>query len=407
MVVVFFCHRAGVCLRRWPEDLNVAHASTQSVPYGGLRHEGFCLCKKGYQGRFCESFVSRKQYCNGHGTPLCSAAYADNFPTSQVSINTNQKLNLYICNRGKLPYADQAGDTPGERGCNCELGYGPDIAGTATGHCAVRLPCVSATGVSQGLIGSDGYCRCFGDLYDLRSASDGRPGLCAPSCKQTICSGHGTCQPSAGTNEVFNSQCVCDSGWTTSAESATSNAGATLFQNKRYCDLPVEVFQNQVLSCGFYAVYNPAVSGLCELKAEYQSLQATEFYISVTTGLYTRKCYTPASGNYKNQQCHGALFGQCVSDSHDGFECKCRNGFKGTRCDQPTCPRRAYVNGAVCSGNGYCTSIDGIVANGRCVCKPGYYGEACEKRALDCSASQNVYSNPSIQALIGNLLDTF
>ena len=73
-----------------------------------------------------------------------------------------------------------------------------------------------------------------------------------------------------------------------------------------------------------------------------------------------RRCPNDCSGN-----------GECLKG---GF-CKCYEGFIGYSCKDKACP-------GMCLGRGFCNE-------GKCICKEGYGGPACEKvilngKAIEC-----------------------
>ncbi len=402
------CNGNGVCVRR-QDDNNIAHSTWQRVPSGGMVHSGVCKCYKGWAGRFCQDNVVRRTRCNGHGVALCNREQSSNF-RSVVSRYTGVSFGLYECDYTSVGWQDDwnSAPKPGEPGCQCDPGFYPDVSVSSTGHCAQLLPCDNGSGAAAGTVQIDGYCRCFSDFYDARyidQTLQPTPGHCVPGCAQTICSGHGTCIPTAGSNTQFNAACQCDAGWTNSPlTERDKNAFVSLFEQKRYCDIPYELINGQQVLCGFYGQIDQIALHQCSLKPEYASV-ASEFRQDLITGLWFRSCPVPVTGPFTGLQCTGALFGQCVADGHGGFQCKCNNGFTGSDCRTRTCPTFAYVNGDICSGNGFCDNATPTSPEqGRCICKPGYFGDACERRAIDCAQSQPVYTFQSQQASIPDLL---
>lgn len=81
-------------------------------------------------------------------------------------------------------------------------------------------------------------------------------------------------------------------------------------------------------------------------------------------------CQVPVCEN----DCNGN--GECVY-SANGLKgiCKCKPGYNGDACDRKGCPNK-------CNDRGYCL-------NGTCYCHPGYSGDGCERKRCpnDCSGN--------------------
>lgn len=100
----------------------------------------------------------------------------------------------------------------------------------------------------------------------------------------------------------------------------------------------------------------------------------------------------------------------------------CNNGWFGVACHVPMGPSQnsgnpaldnnLFINGAPCSGNGFISnptfpyySSGGYTQKAStCICRPNFFGNACQYRVLDCSSSANVRSYPLIQSLIPSIL---
>lgn len=401
------CNFNGYCVLRYDNDNNRAHPTMQSVPNGGMRTAGVCRCYKGWGGKFCEINYARKQKCNNHGVPLCTSGYSPDGSVAVLSLNTNTNLNLFPCKSNLVGFNDAADGkpVPGSVGCQCDVGYGPDIASSPTYQCATTVPCASQ-GNKLGTVEADQWCRCYGDFYDYRGISGLdipiKPGQCNANCRKDRCNNHGSCSGDPANGIAYNNKCTCDYGWTTSDYQKSQNdQQKEYFEMRSYCDIPYDIVNGVQVNCGYYAV---AKDNQCVLKPEYAS-KSSQFFISGTTGLLTRKCPIVSGGSFIGLECGGPLLGQCVSDGHNGKQCLCNNGFMGDDCLTLTCPNSLYVNGAVCSGNGFCNNPTPLIpSQGRCICKAGFFGEACERRAIDCAQSQPVYPFQKSQQGIPDLI---
>lgn len=399
------CSGNGDCVFRQDEN-NIAHATWQLVPNGGMTRAGVCQCYKGWAGRFCQDNVAKRVRCSGHGTPLCTKALSSS-DLPAVSKNTGLSTGLYECTYKKTGWQNDwnASPRPGELGCLCDAGYEPDTGEDGSKFCWREQSCAAGGGKQVGAISSDGYCRCYADYFDKKFEGldlIAKPGRCSAGCGALICSGHGSCVATADSGS-FNAACECDAGWMTAPiTDQVINANRRDFQYRKYCDMPYEVIEDAIVPCGYYGKIGD--NGQCALNPIYSSY-SSEFTLDAITGLYVRSCPKPKSGPFQGQPCSGPVFGQCVSDGHKGTQCQCNNGFTGTDCRSITCPSYLYANGMVCSGNGYCdNATPNVASNGRCICKQGYFGDACERRVIDCAQSQPVYTLQSQQPLIPDIL---
>lgn len=129
------------------------------------------------------------------------------------------------------------------------------------------------------------------------------------------------------------------------------------------------------------------------------------------------ECQCPPgwSGNLCEKSCPEGTYGagcssQCPGCRNDGMcdsvtgQCKCTPGFIGDICDQSCTPGLWGVNcqsdcPSTCRqsclpNNGHCPCLAGACLNGgtchqgRCICKPGFFGDDC---------SQTLYGTPAAQ----------
>lgn len=330
------CNNNGVCVRRNPDNTNAAHPTVLPVPHGSPhRHHGMCRCYKGWGGEFCERNLSRETRCNNRGRPLCRAPYTKQTDLNVKSLFTNQELGLGECDFAKGGFADTAGEFPGDSGCQCDRGFGPDIAASVQEQCRSEISCATPGGDVLGVVATDSYCRCFGDFYQSKLDATGLqvnpPGRCLPNCRRNICSNHGKCTPNEESGNTFNEKCTCDTGWRTSDfTTQTLNSLRFNFEVQRYCDQPEQIVGGSAVVCGVYGQANKDItSNFCELKPEFRSI-ANEFKINSASGLYIRICPVLQTGSLKGLECGGEQFGRCVSDGYNGHKCVCNNGFAGT-----------------------------------------------------------------------------
>lgn len=198
--------------------------------------------------------------------------------------------------------------------------------------------------------------------------------------------------------------CACDAGWQTAIETQKSNNAQTTlpFEKRVYCDVPVDPnYRPNGAACGFWATEQIAkgATNWCTIKSEFQSLRAVLSPDPVIK-LYVQSCGKSVNPLFLNLECGGSTRGTCLGDNRYGTKCSCKNGYTGLACDDLVCPAFMYINGAVCSGNGFC---DNPTLNlgaafdpsaGSCVCKPGFGGYSCEIRRLECGNSQTVRNYP-------------
>ncbi|CAF0865424.1 unnamed protein product [Rotaria sordida] len=74
--------------------------------------------------------------------------------------------------------------------------------------------------------------------------------------------------------------------------------------------------------------------------------------------------------------------GRCISNERGGFQCKCRTGWSGRRCDQVSSYCAKYNP---CLNNGTCHD-DG--ESYRCQCSDNFMGHRCERMEKSCSSPQ-------------------
>ena len=321
------------------------------------------------------------------------------------------------------------------RGPDFQLSDGNDPLSYITGarKCSALIPCFnSLTGSVVGTL-ANGQCKCSGDFYDVvgsvNTLGDAKFGSCVSGCSAKICNAHGQCTPDPRGTTTYNSICSCNTGFTTSTYRADRNAQTpekSNFDQRLYCDVPYDPQDASLprqITCGRYGEERkfPDTNGyMCQVKKEWEYLQGL-LSVNPATQLYRRSCGRSENPVYRDLTCGGSGRGICVSDGRQGSLCQCSNGFKGVACDELVCPVRLYVNGGVCSGNGYCDNptlkFDDPVAvfdnqltafkasAGRCVCKSGFIGDACEKVRLDCSVGQTQRNYPLLQNITNIVSD--
>lgn len=251
----------GTCVDPIFGEDNIAHPLAFEVPKGSGHKPGFCQCANGYNGKFCEHDYARITQCSGNGEPLCDAFGGGKGGEAVVSPYTGRILNAFVCRNENLFTNPQ---TRGEKFCKCDAGWGPEYVGNVDSplsnqpKCNQKLACVSPNSFQiLGAVAGDGFCKCYGDFYDSKLNPSGgfvpQPGSCIGNCRQTICSGHGTCVPDPGSNVEYNSICRCDPGWTTASVTQTDNLAVPGFESKRYCNTPIDKNNFPTRPCGFFA----------------------------------------------------------------------------------------------------------------------------------------------------------
>lgn len=434
------CNGHGACVQISPAGgdangyRNRAHVQVARVPSGAFQRPAACACYGGFKGKYCEIASGKQTFCSDRGEPLVSVVNTAN--TLASSRNTgapisNQFLPDYTKSENARTDADflqsaanNLARSAGRQACICEPGWGPDFLLSNTNpstyisdtpKCNALIPCYNAaTGSVVGTV-FGGECKCSGDFYDQKGKvgilGDATFGSCTSGCAATICSGRGQCSADPKGSTTFNSACNCNTGFTTSGRQIGFNSQTQKYADKRFCDVPYDPQDAALptqITCGRYGTEVDVPGYPCRVKEEWQYLGST-LAVNPRTQLLTRSCGKSENPLYRDLTCGGEGRGSCVSDGRQGSMCQCSNGLKGLACDELVCPVALYVNGGVCSGNGYCDNptlrFDDPsgkpsafkASKGRCVCKAGFIGDACEKVRLDCGVGQTQRNYPLLQ----------
>ena len=408
------CNGRGIC-----QLFKISNQDGQGQPYAfqlpdkGVVQYGQCKCYQGFDGKYCEIPLARIRYCSNHGQPLCTISSALSPKTIVSDRTTGARIpDHYYCD---VAAADLGKFGPGYTGCQCDVGWGPNIDpnGGGTQKCNQPVPCFVPAGAPGGtptvggVLQGDGRCKCFNDFYDTFDSTNkavNYPGECRSNCRVERCSARGVCAPKSSS---FNEQCICDSGWGTSQTQTSLNnllQPSEAFSKGFFCDQPRDPrTQKPCGKWGFEDTSRTESSGCAPITTNVP-LRID----NALTKLWVQQCGQSDPGSGLLLDCGGVTRGSCVSDGDFGQACKCKNGWTGLDCSQPVCPSNAYNRGAVCSANGLCANqafdqnIDAFGqssnwdrSQGSCVCKTGFFGLSCQHKRLNCGVSQTVKSYPT------------
>merc|ERR1711871_1777026 len=276
----------------------------------------------------------------------------------------------------------------------CPSGIAPVRAGNASAAAATTPRVCSGKGVCT----SSGICECkrgyMGPACDLLA--------CPPYDVTNLCNGKGECNTTSGT-------CSCQPG---SGGEACGQAGCPAVGGK---------------SCSGRGNCNEDGQCVCHVGHRNGDLKACERLscIDNATGVedsnctdghgYCRMdgvcdCFAGFSGALcQIQVCpmdaagkHCSGHGHCVNDTQGGGSCECHQGYSGRVCENRLCPNDCSGHGVCTDGRCFCFARDergaswdgedcsfkvcpkncwnnGVrAANGTCMCKEGFFGEACE-----------------------------
>nr|XP_034336472.1 uncharacterized protein LOC105332975 isoform X2 [Crassostrea gigas] len=392
---------------------------------------GQCHCLPGYSGDFCtepcpKGFYGNQcqQVCrclNGgdcdtiNGTCICPAGF--------MGTDCSQK-----CPLGKYGSACFLNCTCGafSKGCNALTGKCICLPGYAGDECQKSCPSL-AYGANcerscrdvcdvRGMLNCNpvnGSCECRPGYTGPRCDQNCPSGTWGISCSQTcLCGSNGDCDRETGV-------CVCDPGYNGTYCNQVCGEGYWGSQCSSVCN------------CGG-ATCNP-VTGVCmcppgkighhceqECGEAYFGFQCAQVCGCQHGGVCNKvsgECQCPPgwSGNLCEKSCPEGTYGagcssQCPGCRNDGVcdsvtgQCKCTPGFIGDICDQSCTPGSWGVNcqsdcPSTCRqsclpNNGHCPCLAGACLNGgtchqgRCICKPGFFGDDC---------SQTLYGTPAAQ----------
>jgi len=312
---------------------------------------GNCVCDHGWSGKscekgFCPTTPGVEEPCSGRGTCAEDTGICKCNKDYWGRACQNKKCGSFYptcSNNGKC---QETGQNEGR--CDCDEG--------ASGDACQMKTCPVSDCSGHGFCNPHaGTCKCFQDWFGS--------GCSDKNCLNG-CSGHGTCQWKLGT-------CMCAKGYGLEdcSERTCPGLGGKSCSGKGRCN-PLD----GSCTCMGHS-WGEACEKTCPGKCSENGKCNQKTGKCECTGLYFGKmCQHKACPNNCNGQ------GQC--DLKTGT-CKCSPGFVGEDCGVKRCVDD-------CNGNGKCV---GDSINSKCQCTYPFIGELCKMKSCPNECSRNGLCN--------------
>lgn len=322
---------------------------------------GLCQCAKGFwgpEGTHCNSVLCNDP-CSNHGFCVdnhCMCDVADN----QMSGWTGEHCEKPVCPNHCFQQAGLGQCINAT--CVCTAGwYGDDCSQVA---CPSNYPPLAWIGAEKAMCSGsgacvNGTCQCLASFGGADCSVRVCPSMNATGHdSSSVCSGHGTCQPSG--------HCVCNPGYTGEDcfdRQCSSDCGAS--KNRGVCD-------TESGNCDCADGWHGAQCSfrVCSDSCNGHGMCLDDACVC-NPGFQGVHCELPICGN----NCSASVGqGVCIND-----QCVCAKGFYGAECLYPNCPKAISPTASntstplTCAGNGVCSI-------GQCVCNPAWSGADCTQR---------------------------
>eukprot|EP00941_MAST-03F_sp_MAST-3F-sp1_P003204 g3204.t1 len=373
----------------------------------GECRQGKCYCNPGFKGESCSERVECPGNCNAHGMCQYGKCFCD---PGWTGVDCRNKTGKQSCLHGEFINGRCWCDL-GWRGENCDEGDSCKDDCNGRGIC-FREKCVCASGYEGDACESDAGARAQNELlkecvngcsghgicaYGMASFDTGEPlgkCLCQPNYEGEFCEKAVNCpKDCSGNGQCTNGKCVCDCGYE-GAGCETPSLGRDL--------CPDDCGKNGDCILGRCYCHPGHDGERCELK------------VSCSKGENGKECGGHGQCKYGKCFCDPGWSGDSCEGSDQcprncsghgvccNSRCLCTDGWNGEDCmtssklgklskkfntlqalpsdssfrfkaisteDDEKCPEDSH--GAICAGNGVC-------ANAKCFCNPGFEGSTCE-----------------------------
>jgi len=398
------------------DDCKAIDCDDNLCEHGGLcvaiQHRPKCYCPAGFTGKYCEIDVDEcasRPCFNGAECQDLPQSYRCVCPEGFTGLQCQDEIS--DCREGVCPDRAMCKDLPGPNNfeCLCRDGFKGENCDVTEDPCSEDgNPCFNGAAcltLPQGRYTcrcEDGWtgrhcdeniddcleqpCLLGGNCTDLVNdfACSCPNGFTGKRCetKVDLCA-NDPCVRGMCVDKLFRYECVCEPGWTGDdcdiniedcASNPCQNKGECLDEVNGYtcvCELGYTGTncQHKVDNC----VDEPCKNGgTCESTIDgFQCTCRPGFVGTATCEMEKDECSTgPCDPS-------GTL--ECL-DLDNRFECKCRDGYEGERCQTniDDCATNPCRNGGQCQD---------LVGDFKCTCPIGWVGKRCEEDEKKCDQS--------------------